>query len=46
MLNEIAVVSDELSTGTLTYAMMNDELHRSMDGKEAAVSVTEGFSRI
>ena len=26
MLNEIAVVSDELSTGTLTYAMMNDEL--------------------
>ena len=44
MLNEIAVVSDELSTGTLTYAMMNDELHRSMDGKEAAVSVTEGFS--
>lgn len=44
MLNEIAVVSDELSTGSLNYAMLNDELSRSINGEETAVSVTEGFS--
>ena len=44
MLNEIAVVSDELATGSLTYAMLNEELTRTMEGAQDGVSVTEGFS--
>lgn len=44
MLNEIAAVSDELSTGSITYRMLNEELYREIGSEGSQKSVTEGFS--